>query len=52
MSGRFAQTVPNQEEIKSPDGELSRVESPPVTERSGFVGMAAEDKEDTRKLLN
>ena len=31
------------EEIKSPDGELSRVESPPVNERSDFVGGAHDE---------
>lgn len=35
------------DDIKSPEGELSRVDSPPITERSNFMGMGAQETEDT-----
>ena len=38
--------------IKSPEGdELSRVDSPPMTERSNFMGTGPQETYDTAQLL-
>ena len=38
--------------IKSPEGELSRVDSPPMAERSNFMTNSNEADVDTQLILN
>ena len=52
VSQRSGKGPMNDKMINTPDGELSRVDSPPMTDRSNFVGTAPEENEDTQLLLN